>query len=355
MKKELKMKLTKIIIPIVFTLLIVFSCTKKEATYKQYDLNGIRITENSTTPADSTFRIELKEVGFIDMENETDSNRYISMIANIDIDSEGNLYIMDIMKRIIHKYDKNCNFVKTFGRMGNGPGEFEYPGTINVRKDSIFIPNLTTLQIIKYDTDGNFIVNKRMNDVSKFPSYPKKFGKRYVSESINILPDEEKGIVMYEDINLYDSRFNFIKYLYKNEYYANAGETDELVEKALVITFNDSLLYVYEKSIDKYQIDVFDNEGIKVGEIRKNYRRIKDTHDSYVHSVTSMVTDKYGRLWIEIYDEADPKKYVYDVFDNDIFINRVVLDIEEGYYRYFVEDKLVAVNRDNNNVKVYEY
>jgi hypothetical protein len=55
------------------------------------------------------------------MENETDSNRFISMILNVDIDDEGNLYIMDDMKRRIHKYDKNCNFVKTFGRMGNGP------------------------------------------------------------------------------------------------------------------------------------------------------------------------------------------------------------------------------------------
>jgi hypothetical protein len=336
-------------------ILLFFSCSKKESTYKQYDLNGIRITENSTTPADSTFRIELKEIGFIDMENETDSNRYISMIANIDIDSEGSLYIMDDMKRRIHKYDKNCNFVKTFGRIGNGPGEFEYPGTINVRKDTIFVPDLTTLQVIKFDTDGNFIVNKRMNDFSKFPSYPKKFGKGYVSESINILPDEEKGIVMYEDINLYDSRFNFIKHLYKNEYYANAGETDKLVNKALIITFNDSLLYVYENSIDKYQIDVFDNEGVKIGEIRKNYRRIKTAQDKYANSVTRMQTDKYGRLWVSVYDESKPKKYVNDVFDNDIFINRVDLETEQGYFIYFVEDKLVAVNRENNNIKVFEY
>ncbi|HXK49026.1 MAG TPA: 6-bladed beta-propeller [Clostridiales bacterium] len=349
------MRIVKLFIT-VGIILFLFGCSKKEATYKQYDLNGIRITENSTTPADSTFRIELKEVGFIDMENETDSNRYISMIANIDIDIEGNLYIMDIMKRRIHKYDKNCNFVKTFGRMGNGPGEFEYPGTINVRKDSIFIPNLTTLQIIKYDTDGNFLENKRLDDITQFPRYPKKFGGKYISQSSDIYPDEEKGgLVMHEEISLYDRNFNYAGQLYKNEYHEKSADSKKLSKLGLVTAYNDSLLYVYEKSIDKYQIDVFDNEGIKVGEIRKNYIRIKDTHDSFVHSVTSMVSDKYGRLWIEIYDEADPKKYVYDVFDNDIFINRVVLDIEEGYYRYFVEDKLVAVNRDNNNVKVYEY
>jgi hypothetical protein len=68
-----------------------------------------------------------------------------------------------------------------------------------------------------------------------------------------------------------------------------------------------------------------------------------------------MRTDKYGRLWVSVYDESKPKKYVNDVFDNDIFINRVDLETEQGYFIYFVEDKLVAVNRENNNIKVFEY
>jgi len=350
------MKILKCFAIAIFTTFIFITCTKKEQTYKQYDLNGIRITENSTTPADSTFRIDLKEVGFIDMENETDSNRFISMIANFDIDSEGNLYIMDIMKRRIHKYDKDCKFVKTFGRMGNGPGEFEYPGTINVRKDTVLVPDLATLQIIKYDTEGYFITNKRLEDITQFPSYPKKFGDKYISQSREIFPDEEKGgKVMNEEIALYDGNFNFIRHLYKNEYHSNSTDANDLVKSGLVITFNDSLLYVYEKNIDKYQIGVFDQEGVKTGEIRKNYRRLKDDTEQYVNSLSTMATDKYGRLWVSVYDEQNPKKFIYDIFENDVFINRVVLEVEEGYYRYFIGDKLVAVNRENNNIKVYEY
>jgi hypothetical protein len=49
------------------------------------------------------------------------------------------------------------------------------------------------------------------------------------------------------------------------------------------------------------------------------------------------------------------RSMLYDVFDNDIFINRVDLEPEQGYFIYFVEDKLVAVNRENNNIKVFEY
>jgi hypothetical protein len=337
-------------------ILLFFSCSKKVATYEQTVENGIRITENTGVPADSTFRIEVKEVAFIDMENETDSNRFISMILNVDIDDEGNLYIMDVIKRRIHKYDKDCKFVNAFGRMGNGPGEFEYPGTINVRKDSIFIPNLTTLQIIKYDTDGNFLVNKRLDDITQFPRYPKKFGEKYISQSRDIYPDEEKGgLVMHEEISLYDRNFNYIRQLYDNEYHEKSADSKKLSEQGLATTYNESLIYVYEKSIDKYQIDVFDADGKKVGEIRKYYRRLKAGTDNYVNSVKSMATDKYGRLWVSVYEESDPKKIIYDVFENDIFINRVDLETEESYFIYFVEDKLVAVNRENNNIKVFEY
>ncbi|HQO08886.1 MAG TPA: 6-bladed beta-propeller [Clostridiales bacterium] len=343
---------------LVFTvvLAVFFSCSKKVATYEQTIENGIRITKNTGVPADSAFKIELKEVGFIDMENETDSNRYISLIFNFDIDDDDNLYIMDMAKRGIHKYDENCSFVKAFGRMGNGPGEFEYPGTINVRGDSIFVPDMSTLQIIKYDTDGNFITNKRLDDITKFPRYPKKFGDKYISQSRDIYPDEEKGgLVMHEEISLYDRNFNFIRQLYENEYHEEGADANELSEKGLVTAFNDSLLYVSENSIDKYQVNIFDSQGTKIGEIRKNYRRIKDSAGEYANSVIGMQSDKYGRLWVSVYDDENPKKIIYDVFENDIFINRMNLDVGEGYFKYFVVDKIVAVNRENNNIKVYEY
>ena len=57
------------------SLLIMSGCTKKESTYKQYDLNGIMITENTGVPADSTFKIELREVAYIDNGAETDPER----------------------------------------------------------------------------------------------------------------------------------------------------------------------------------------------------------------------------------------------------------------------------------------
>ncbi|HAQ62770.1 TPA: hypothetical protein DCR49_12410 [Candidatus Delongbacteria bacterium] len=348
------MKYIKLVLALSIVVIIV-CCSKKETTFERSTVNGIMITRNNGNPADPEFRIELKEIGQINMENVTDSIKFLSSIADVTMDKDGSLFIIDYMKCKIHKYDKNCNFIKTFGRKGNGPGEFEYVTYMNIREDTIFVPNVSTMMIMKYDTAGNFIENKRLYDISKFPMYPEKFGEKYISQTRDFIPDEEKGIVFYETISLYDSDFMFEKHLYINEYSEVGAEPEDLIKKGHRVAFNDSNIFGCEVSIDNYFIDVFNNNGIKKRQIQKNYRRTKSDEDSYVNSIQGMQTDKYGRLWVGVHDVNFPGKRIYDIYDNDIFINRVTLDIEKGYFGEFIEDKFVAINRDTNSIKVYEY
>ncbi len=352
--KSTLMKFVNLLMALIIVIVIV-NCSKTESTYERSKVNGIRITKNNGIPANPEFRIELKEIGYIDMVNETDSIRFLSSIGDITVDRDGSLFIIDDNKCRIHKYDKNCNFIKTFGRKGNGPGEFEYVTYMNIRKDTIYIPNVSSMMIMKFDTAGKFIENKRLFDISKFPMYPEKFGEKYISQTRDFMPDEEKGIVFYETIGLYDSNFMFEKHLYKNEYSEKGAEPQDLFKKGHRVAFNDSNIFGYEASIDNYSIDVLDSNGIKKRQIRKNYRRTKSDENSYVNSIQGMQTDKYGRLWVSVHDVNFLGKTRYDIYDNDIFINRVTLDIEKGYSREFIEDKLVAVNRETNSIKVYEY
>ena len=137
-------KYIKLVLALTIVIIIV-SCSKKESTYGRNTVNGIRITKNNGIPYVPELKIELEEIGFINMENETDSIRFLSSIGDITLDRDGSLFIIDYMKCKIHKYDQNCNFIKTFGRKGNGPGEFESLTYMNIRLDTIFIPNVTTV------------------------------------------------------------------------------------------------------------------------------------------------------------------------------------------------------------------
>lgn len=358
---------------ILSAVILLVGCTKKESNYKQYDLNGVRITENSTTPADSTFRIELKEVGFINMENETDTVKFLQQISDFEFDGEGNLFILDGKKHRIHKYDKNFNFVKAFGRNGKGPGEFWLPGKMNIRKDTLFLANWSNLKIIKFDLEGNYIGDITQTDHYKFPAYPKKFGNKYISKSTRNKLNEEQQMVLVDNTSLYDSKFNHIKNIFNIEYAYNGEEEGDPGAKGVEVCFNDSLLFASVNSKDKYQIDVYDNEGNKIREIRKNYRRtnagpemqkyfdeMNEKYGSkykvlYVNSIMNMLADKYGRLWVNVYDDSDLEGHLFDVYKNDIYQNRIKLDLPEGYTRLTVGERIIAVNPDNNNIKIYEY
>jgi hypothetical protein len=352
--------------------IIVVSCTKKESTYAVSELNGIRITKNTGVPADSTIKIELKEVGFIDMENENDTNRFIQSASDFEFDDQGNLFVLDSKKHRVHKYDKNGNFMLAFGRNGKGPGEFYYPGFMNVRKDTLYLSNWTSLKIIKYDLKGNYICDKLLADLYKFPSYPKKFGDRYINRSTFNKAGSDNKMLMVSDITLYDAAFNFVKSLYIIEYPFTMEEEHDPSEFGSVAAFSDSVVYISENSKDRYKIDVYNSDGIKIREINKNYAKTKVNEKEaqsiseegakygmkfitiYKNSINWMLTDKYGRLWVAAKDFAEDK-LSFDIFENDILLNKVVLNLEKGYSPNFVGDKIVAVNRDNNNIKIYEY
>ncbi|HQO08888.1 MAG TPA: hypothetical protein PLK90_02305 [Clostridiales bacterium] len=359
---------------LVFTvvLAVLFSCTKKVATYEQTIENGIKITKNTGVPADSTFKIELKEVGFIDNENETDSSKYLSSADYFDYDEHGNLYILDQSKNKINKYDKDCKFLLSFGRDGAGPGEFHFPGYFNIRKDTLFLSNWTSLKIIKFDLNGNYLSDKVITDLYKFPAYPKKFGSNYIYKATTNKFDSEGKMFFVDEVTLYNEKFDFVKYFSMIEYESKENVDHDPTEFGTKVAFSDSILYLYKNSKDVYKIDVLNNEGIKIREIRKNFIRTKASEKDilkyeefnkkrgtkykreFKNSISNLYVDKYGRLWVASIDNSEDN-LCFDIFKDDIFINKVLLDIDKGWSYDFVADKIISVNSENNNIKIYEY
>src|SRR5262249_28610220 len=83
-------------------------------------------------------------------------------------DSQGNIYITDgYVNSRVAKYDKNGEWVKSWGKKGNGPGEFNIPHSIAIdRQDTVYVGDRTNHRIHIFDTDGNF---KRMFSIDLLP------------------------------------------------------------------------------------------------------------------------------------------------------------------------------------------
>lgn len=355
-------------------ILLLSGCSKKEITYNVREVNGIKITESSTTPADSTYKVVPKELYTISNDDENPENCFMHA-SSIDLDRSGNLYVLDKRSFKVFKYDPSGKLMKVFGGQGQGPGEFVQPGTVNARKDTVFVTDFEGFKIHKFDTEGNYITSKQIEDMSHFPFTPSKCGKNYITfgSSKNKAFENGKTLRIIES-SLYDSAFNFIKNLSILEYEPPAPDVEhDPYEKGIIAAASDINAYVYEYSKTQYKIDVYDTDGNKVREIRKNYTRIK-TPDEVVqqqkernekkgtkyktefrNSIFNMYADKYNRLWVGSSTGKKNQDNVYDLFENDIFIIRIKLQLDENYYPKYVGDKIVGINYGENKIKVYDY
>jgi hypothetical protein len=80
-------------------------------------------------------------------------------IKGVAFDSEGNIFIADSYELTIKVFDEQGNFMKTFGREGNGPGEFITLSDLHwCRFDkTLYIPDRRNNRISKFTPDGKFI------------------------------------------------------------------------------------------------------------------------------------------------------------------------------------------------------
>jgi len=73
-------------------------------------------------------------------------------------DSEGNIYITDgYVNSRVAKYDKNGDWVKSWGDKGTKAGQFQLPHAIVLdRNNNIYVGDRTNRRIQVFDTQGNF-------------------------------------------------------------------------------------------------------------------------------------------------------------------------------------------------------
>ena len=73
-------------------------------------------------------------------------------------DSQGNTYITDgYINSRVAKYDRNGDWVKSWGEKGTAPGQFQLPHAIAIdRNNNIFVGDRTNRRIQVFDTEGKF-------------------------------------------------------------------------------------------------------------------------------------------------------------------------------------------------------
>ena len=79
--------------------------------------------------------------------------------TDVAVDGQGNIYIIDVLNRRVHKKDKDNNILLLFGSEGNGDGQFCFPRSIALDSEGkIYVTDGITNRVQKFDIDGSFIL-----------------------------------------------------------------------------------------------------------------------------------------------------------------------------------------------------
>jgi DNA-binding beta-propeller fold protein YncE len=79
--------------------------------------------------------------------------------TDVTWDSDGNIYITDgYVNSRVAKFDKNGDWVKSWGEKGTAQGQFRLPHTIVAdRNNNLYVGDRTNRRIQVFDTDGKFL------------------------------------------------------------------------------------------------------------------------------------------------------------------------------------------------------
>lgn len=119
-------------------------------------VNGVRVVHNSGPGAwGKTPQVALEPVRTLGDVDTADENLAFFMPSAIAVDGAGNLYVVDTGNHRIQKFGPDAKYLATFGRQGQGPGEFQYPAWLAIdAKGLIYVTDPFNQRIQVLTPDG---------------------------------------------------------------------------------------------------------------------------------------------------------------------------------------------------------
>ena len=348
---------------VVLFISLTISCKEKKADWQGMieEIDGVTLVHNPSEPVYCDLVLNLEED--LSIGSEEDENYLFYQIREIEVDADGNLYVLESGNLRLQKFDPSGGYLRTIGKKGQGPGEFQwtFQMIINDRYGMIGVQDMRKL--IVFDKDGNYLDNdihfEQFFTELLVDSQGFMWGNMYRMEGDDdALGDQFNVFVKLQKDGQIDKEIASFPY---DNYRERRGEgvisTATGEEHELFVSRLDDQSFVYGYS-GEYEMYVVDLEGIPIRRIRKDepyqsftaaernkYKRAKfPKHKPFFYALFS---DSEGRIYVQRNNarQAQQVDKIYDVFSREgYFIYRTVCSltpyiIEKGYFYTRIVDE----------------
>lgn len=143
---------------------VTFNSGKEEPWNGKIEYDGdVKVIDNPRIPFYGKIELDLEED--LRIGNAEDESYMFYRIRGMAVDDDGNIYVVDMSNFRVQIFDRNGKYVKTIGRSGQGPGEFEQPSKMRINNASgnIYVRDMfRVLDIFK--GNGEFIKSLKLNN-----------------------------------------------------------------------------------------------------------------------------------------------------------------------------------------------
>jgi hypothetical protein len=122
-----------LIASILFISFVFTSCDSNSDEIVKVNNASPKYVDKKYVELERLYSIDVTQISLFGKDTSSDLQRLI------DFDENNNLYILDSFESKISVFDENGEFVKSFGRAGQGPKEFIRPYSLMIKKDKIYV------------------------------------------------------------------------------------------------------------------------------------------------------------------------------------------------------------------------
>lgn len=331
-----------IYLALIFTLLL--SCVPKQEKVDKTIEDGVEVVLNHLEPykiKGEPSNLLLEEELLIDTESKEIEETGLVDIGYFDIDSEGNIYVANIVStepeyKLVLKFDRKGKFISSFGRKGQGPGEVQSVSYFGIdSQDKIIISDRRNKKVLFFSKDGG-LIKETAYGLNFFTMFPLE-NEKYLF--VRTLTDLENNSTS-RSLRICNSKFEGRKELDTYLYYEPSRGTQIASDifKWRILNRN-----IYAANDQRgYEILMYDLDGKLKRKIKKEYTPLKYPEDlkkryievygttpklyfpDYLPPFQSFFGDDEGRLFVMTYEKGEkPGEYVFDIFNSEgVFVQR---------------------------------